>query len=269
MLAHPSASAVVPACVRLMALAVGLAGTCTASPAQTQGTTTQDPVRSPPMLTLGPAAQQPDAAGLSEAVGAALALAARHTRPPAGARLEVEPGRLDPRLRLAACAQVEPYLPAHSRLWGRSRIGLRCLSGPVRWNVYLPVTVKVWAPAVVAAQPLAAGTVLKSSDLALAEVDLAASASPAMVDPASLIGRSLAHALPAGSTVREDNLRQRIWFSAGDVVTVVAHGPGYAVSSSATALSNGIEGQSVRLRTESGRIISATPTGQRQVEMTL
>ena len=33
-------------------------------------------------------------------------------------------GSLDPRLKLAPCNQVEPHLPAGTRLWGRSRIGL-------------------------------------------------------------------------------------------------------------------------------------------------
>lgn len=222
-----------------------------------------------PTLTVNPAAPQAGGAGLAQAVGAALTLAVQHVRTPPGARLEVEPGQLDPRLKLAPCTQVEPYLPAHSRLWGRTRIGLRCLNGPVRWNVYLPVTVKLWAQAVVTTQPLAAGSVLKATDLTLAEVDLAAGTSPARTRPAELVGRSLAQSLSPGSTIREDSLRQRVWFSAGDVVTVVARGPGYAVSGSATALSHGIEGQSVRLRTESGRIISATPTGHRQVEITL
>jgi flagellar basal body P-ring formation protein FlgA len=40
-------------------------------------------------------------------------------------RPEIEVGALDTRLRLAPCQQVEPYLPRGSRLWGRTRIGLR------------------------------------------------------------------------------------------------------------------------------------------------
>jgi flagella basal body P-ring formation protein FlgA len=76
------------------------------------------------------------------------------------ARVEVEPGRLDGRLRLAPCARVEALLPAGARAWGRTRVALRCVEGPTPWNVYLPVTVRVFAPAWVANQPLPAGTVL-------------------------------------------------------------------------------------------------------------
>ncbi|MBK6716041.1 MAG: flagellar basal body P-ring formation protein FlgA [Burkholderiales bacterium] len=264
------APASAPPAVPRWAAALCLAGAATLTWAQSPPPSAVAlPATSLPTLALGPGAAQQGAAGLAEAVGAALALAVRHVQTPAGARLEVEPGQLDPRLKLAACSQVEPYLPTHSRLWGRTRIGLRCLSGPVRWNVYLPVTVKVWARAVVAAQPLTAGNVIKPSDLGWADVDLAAHPSAAQLDPAPLIGRSLAVHLPYGAAIRADSLRQRQWFAAGEVVSVIARGPGYAVSGSATALSHGIEGQPVRLRTEAGRIITATPTGERRVELEL
>src|SRR5438309_6257337 len=54
-----------------------------------------------------------------------------------GARIEVVVGQLDPRLRLAPCERIEPYLPPGVRLWGKSHIGLRCKEGRTAWNVYL------------------------------------------------------------------------------------------------------------------------------------
>ncbi|MEZ5703721.1 MAG: hypothetical protein R3E42_19780 [Burkholderiaceae bacterium] len=59
-------------------------------------------------------------------------------------------GSLDSRLRLAPCQRIEPFLPPGTRLWGRSRVGLRCLEGRVHWKVYVPVTIKTWGPASVA-----------------------------------------------------------------------------------------------------------------------
>ena len=71
--------------------------------------------------------------------------------PPAGVtRVEVLVGQLDPRLRLAPCERIEPYLPPNTRLWGKSRIGLRCAQGPSHWNVFLPITVKAYGRALVA-----------------------------------------------------------------------------------------------------------------------
>jgi flagella basal body P-ring formation protein FlgA len=53
--------------------------------------------------------------------------AAQPTDGTAPLRTEVEVGSLDSRLRLAPCEKVEAFMPPGSRLWGRSRIGLRCV----------------------------------------------------------------------------------------------------------------------------------------------
>ncbi len=116
------------------------------------------------MAPLGARAQAPDHHGLEQlardfvapALGASLA-------PAPGAaplRAEVVVGSLDTRLRLAPCQKVEPHLPAGTRLWGRSRIGLRCVDGPTRWNVFVPVTVKAWGPAWVLKKAVASGATL-------------------------------------------------------------------------------------------------------------
>src|SRR4051812_34980955 len=88
-------------------------------------------------------------------------------------RIEVQVGQLDPRLKLAPCQKVQAYLPEGMRPWGRSRVGLRCAQGPVKWNVYLPITVKVYAKALVAVNSVSANAVLGAGDVAQAEVDLA------------------------------------------------------------------------------------------------
>jgi flagellar basal body P-ring formation protein FlgA len=191
--------------------------------------------------------------------------------PRAGAapRIEVLAGSLDPRLRLAPCERIETYLPAGARAWGRTRIGLRCVQGAGRWNVSLPLTVRVWAPAVVLVAGLPAGSTLAAVHLGLAEVDWAAEPAGAFADPAALLGRTLARPLAAGGAVRQTDLRARQWFAAGDTVRLVASGPGFALAADATALSPGIEGQPARVRTEGGRVISGQPVGERRLEVRL
>lgn len=188
---------------------------------------------------------------------------------PRGARVELEVGELDPRLKLAPCERIEPFVPSGTRLWGKSRIGLRCMAGPVAWKVYLPVTVKVYSQALVAAGPLQAGTELTVLDLRYAEVDLGSLNTPAFTDASRLAGRVLTRALAAGEPVRGDALRTRQWFGAGEIVTLTAMGRGFAVSSEGQALSPGMEGQPVRVRTESGRIVTGLPVGARRVEIGL
>ena len=184
-------------------------------------------------------------------------------------RFEVSVGQLDARLRLAPCQHVDPYLPEGTRLWGKARIGLRCTQGPSRWNVYLPITVKAFGPALTATGPLAAGSVLTPGDLARAEVDLAEDASAAMLHADLAVGRVLTRPLKAGQSLRQSHLKPRQWFAAGDTVTVVAQGPGFSVAGEAQALTNGIEGQPARVRTEGGRMLTGQPVGDRRVELGL
>lgn len=206
---------------------------------------------------------------LAQALQAAVDLVREGGRLPDRTRLEVVPGSLDPRLRLAPCQKVQPYLPPGAPPWGRSRVGLRCISGPVPWNVYLPVTVKVWAPVLTARHALAAGAVLQADDLLLVEGDLAEQASPSHRELSELLGRQLAQAIPPGTVVRDIHLRTRSWFQSGEQVTIVTTGSGFGASTTGQALSQGIEGQVVRVRTDSGRVILAWPVAENRVELRL
>lgn len=198
------------------------------------------------------------------------ALLSRETKAsPTGTRVEFTIGQLDARLKLAPCQKIQPYLPAGTRLWGRSRVGLRCTQGPVAWNVYLPVTVKVYGQALVASTSLGQGQELTVADLRAAEVDLAEESSPALLNAADAVGRPLARALAPGQTLRQAHLRARQWFAAGETVKLVAQGAGFAVASEGQALTPGIEGQAARVRTDNGRIVTGTPVGERQVEIRL
>ncbi len=186
-----------------------------------------------------------------------------------GLRVEVRVGQLDPRLKLAACASVQPYLPAGMKLWGSARIGLRCADAGVRWNVFLPVTVDVYGPGLVAAATLPAGSVLSAADLKPATVNLSASPSAAVAAAELAIGRTLAKPLSPGDALRDADLRARQWFAAGDTVRIVAGGSGWRIHGEGQALNPGLEGQPVRVRTESGRIVSGVAAGDRMVEVPL
>lgn len=190
-------------------------------------------------------------------------------RLPANSRFELRVGQLDPRLRLAPCERVQPYLPPNTRLWGRSRIGLRCEVGPKRWNVFLPITVDVYAKGLVAKATLAAGSVLTDGDFGEAEVNLSQDASPALTQPAQAVGRTLVRPVDAGQSLLQSHLAPRKWFAAGDTVRLIHSGSGFTVSGSGEALSAGLEGQRVRVRTESGRIVTGEPVGERQVDVSL
>ena len=198
-----------------------------------------------------------------------LALAGTQAAVPGVTRVDIGVGALDSRLRLAPCQRVEPYLPPATRLWGKTRIGLRCTQGSTLWNVYLPITVKVYGPALVSVAALAAGSTVGEADVIQAEVDLAEDASMALQDSSLVVGRTLARPLVPGQSLRQSHLKLRQWFAAGETVQVTAKGNGFSVVGEGQAISAGLEGQAARVRTDSGRVLIGVAVGERKMELSL
>ena len=184
-------------------------------------------------------------------------------------RMEVSVGALDSRLRLAPCTHVEPYIPVGLRLWGRTRLGLRCTDGGGRWNVFLPVTIKAFGPAWVLRDNVIAGSLLTANDAVEAEADWAAEPSPVVADPALWVGQTAAHSLAAGQPLRQSMVKPAQVFAAGAQVRVVASGPGFEVTSDAQALTPGVVGQLVRLRMENGRMTTGIVQDLRTVRLSM
>ena len=223
-------------------------------------------------LLLGAMAQAQDtSATLIKDTQAWLDQAVAATRPAGAAplRLVVSVGALDSRLTLAPCAQVEPYIPAGMRLWGKTRLGLRCNDGRARWNVFLPVQVQAFGPAWVVRGDVPAGKVLDAGDAVQSEVDWAQDPQTVLADMELWIGQTATRALGTGQTLRAGMVRPAQVFQAGAVVRVVAQGTGFAISSDGQALSAGILGSQARVRMEGGRILTGIVTDNRTVRVDL
>lgn len=184
-------------------------------------------------------------------------------------RMEVEIGQLDRRLRLAPCQQVEPYLPPGTRLWGKTRLGLRCLVGTTRWNVFLPITVKAFGPAWVIKVPVAPGQTLTAAHAIAVEVDWAERASPIVANQADWLGKAPTRLLTTGQALRQDMVQAAQVFQAGTQVRVLATGTGFEIASRGQAISAGVVGQSARVRMDNGQILSGVVADDRTVRVLL
>lgn len=194
------------------------------------------------------------------------------TSQPAGAaalRMELSVGSIDGRLKLAPCGNVEAYLPPGSRLWGKTRVGLRCTDGMTRWNISVPATVKAFGNAWVVRGHVPVGTVLTDADMVETEVDWAEEASPVIQDRAIWQGQVATRLLSTGQTLRQGMVKPAQVFQAGAQVRVVAQGPGFQISSDAQALAAGVVGQSTRVRMENGRVASGMVLDTRTVKIDL
>lgn len=219
----------------------------------------------PPLV----AGAQPGAAVFDEA--ALRAFVSQQVAAAAGqqvTRFEVQLGQLDARAVLAPCRRSEPFLPAGMRPWGRMSLGVRCTDG-ANWSVMLPLTIRAWGPAVVAAVPLSAGAVLAAQDLREEEIELTRESAGLPRDPAQLQGRTLMRAIGVGQPLRADMVRATAVVQAGDPVRLRIAGPGFAISATGQALASAAEGQAVRVRTDLGKIVSGVARAGRVVDVNL
>lgn len=180
-------------------------------------------------------------------------------------RMEVQVGKLDPRLNLAPCLRVEPYLPSGSKLWGRTRIGMRCLEGAKPWNVFLPVTIKAFGPAWVLVNNVNMGDVLTLEHAMQSEVDWAESPHAVIALAEDWLGQTAARNLTAGIALRKTMVKAPEIFKPGAAVKVLVQGGGFVVTSSGKALEGGTVGQNVRVRMDNGRTVMGTVNQQGEV----
>jgi len=166
-------------------------------------------------------------------------------------------------------AQRAAYVPPGSRLWGRSRIGMRCVDGISRWNVTLPVTVRAMGEAWVVRNQVNSGANISESDVTRGEVDWAEEQSPVLADKTAWLGQTASRTLTTGQAMRQGMVRPAQVFQAGASVKIVAQGPGFQISSEAQALSAGVIGQQARVRMDNGRVASGTVLDMRTVKIDL
>lgn len=183
-------------------------------------------------------------------------------------RFEIQLGALDALASAPPCQRAEAFLPSTARTWGRSAVGVRCLEG-ARWSLLVPATITVWGRAVVAQAPLAPGAMLQAQDLHEQEADLTREGPAAAREAAPLVGRTLTRAVAAGQVLRADATRAPLAVQAGDTVRIRIGAPGFAITASGQALASASAGQSVRVRTELGRVLTGTAREDRMVDVAL
>ena len=184
-------------------------------------------------------------------------------------RMDIKVGSLDSRLQLAPCANVEPYLPPGLRLWGNTRVGLRCVDGMSRWNVTIPATINAFGSAWVVRDQVPAGGVLTDANAVEAEVNWAQEPNPVLSDKGLWLGQVATRLLGTGQTLRQGMVKPAQVFQAGAQVRVVAQGAGFQISSEAQTLSSGVVGQPARIRMDNGRVTSAVVLDMRTVKIDL
>jgi flagella basal body P-ring formation protein FlgA len=133
--------------------------------------------------------------------------------------------------------------------------------------VFLPITVKAFGPAWVIKGTVAPGTALTAADAMAVEVDWAENSSPIVANQSDWLAKSATRQLTTGQPLRQDMIRAAQVFQAGAQVRVLAVGVGFEVAGRAQAISAGVVGQSVRVRMDSGQVLSGTVMDEHTVKI--
>ena len=180
--------------------------------------------------------------------------------------VEIDVGTFDPANQLPPCASLQAFVPHGARAWGRLSVAVRCDS-PVVWTVYLPAQVSVITDYLVTVRPLHAGHILGPDDVRRERGDLAAQPADTLTELSQAVGSHTRHAIATDSPVRRNMLRLPPAVSQGQTVKVVGAGSGFNVSSEGRALNRAAAGESVRVRLDSGQVITGTARAGGVVEL--
>jgi flagellar basal body P-ring formation protein FlgA len=181
-------------------------------------------------------------------------------------RIDISVGSTSSRLRLAPCDKAEPFARSGARLWGAGFVGVRCVSG-AQWTISVPVQVRVYGAALVAARALAAGQPIGEAEVRTEQVEWTRDARGVARDVSQLRRRVAVRSIEPGEPIGLTLLREVPAVAQGDPVKVVGLGQGFSVTTDAVALAAAPAGQPVRVRVESGKILTGTAREGRVVEV--
>ncbi len=161
---------------------------------------------------------------------------------------DITAGTLDDRLRLARCATALTVEPAAgTSTMARSTVGVRC-TDPVRWMVYVPVTVVRHVPVLILRHAVARGTHVLPADVSVETHTVTGFSSAFLGSPAELSGRSVERTLAAGTPLTVDMFTADPVVRRGQEVTLVVQVDGIEVRAAGRALQDAAAG--ARLKVE-------------------
>jgi len=162
------------------------------------------------------------------------------------------------------CDQLEPWLPAGARPWGKVRVGVRCI-GQGNWSLYVPAQVSILGNYLAAARALRPGDVLDIADIELRTGEITTMGRQLLTEPEQALGQQMRFAVAVGQPLRATMMSAPIVIQSGRPVKVVVQGAGFSVANQGTALGSARAGQAIRVRLASGKVGSGTATQHGEV----
>ena len=182
-------------------------------------------------------------------------------------RVEVSAGPIDDRLGLHACdGHLTARLSGSAEVRRTNSVYLRCEAEP-KWDIYLPVRVRVLRPFVSVTEAAPRGTVLSEGLMSIEFMDEILLRGDTFTETAPLVGSRLKRDLRPGQPVRQNQI---CVVCRGDQVEIQALTGGMQIKTQGTALQDGSFGEAIRVEnSRSKRVIQAVVESTGKVNVNL
>ncbi|MGE9550421.1 flagellar basal body P-ring formation chaperone FlgA [Erwinia amylovora] len=170
-----------------------------------------------------------------------------------------------PQSQWPGCEAPQFSLPGNSRMWGNMSVAANCDQN----RRYLQVEVQVTGNYIVAARQVARGTALTADDVKVEHGRLDTLPSRTVMTAEEITDAVTLRDIIPGQPMTLMMVRQPWRVKAGQNVTVTASGDGFNVSSEGRAMNNATAAQLVRVRMNSGQIVSGKVAADGNILITL
>ena len=200
------------------------------------------------MLVLGARAALAQHYDLAELGSMVHDFAVRQVEQGAHDSVEVTVGRLDSRLRLAQCSlPLDLSIP---KMQGRSfnLVAVACTSQDQSWRIFVPVTVQIKSPVVIAAQAIFKGKKITAQDLTIEMRYKRNSYHGGATEPAEFIGTLARTSIPKGRVLSPNLVELDYLVHKGQMVMIHAQNKNLRVSAKGTAQADGAAGDFIQVK---------------------
>lgn len=190
-------------------------------------------------------------------------------RYPNASRVSHKINTLDSRLIMADCDEDITVVRRDNSEIGRINLKVSC-NAPTRWSIYVPTDIQVFHPVVVSGSPISKNTLLRDHHLSMRDMDIGRIRGSYYFHLSDVIDMESRRQLTPGTVITSSHLRLPMVISKGDSVVLSAVLGSLSVKAPATALTDGRQGQQIRVQNkQSKRIVDARVTGPGAVRATL
>jgi len=171
---------------------------------------------------------------------------------------------IDPRISLAACSQIEAFLPVGSSMLGKTSIGVRC-NEKNGWTLFMSASITSTMNMLVSSKPLQQGQVIHAGDYTIQSGEIS---QPGIVtNEAQIVGKVLKFSIGAGQLLKQDMFRPPYVVTQGQSVQLFSEGQGFKLRTEGIAMNNAAAGQAAQVKVTSGQIISGIAKSDGIVEI--